>query len=225
MGRFKKISLDVTVFLVSLYMVTACSTRSVDLSQEKDPKKLYDYGMKVLKDEDYLEAQDVFAEIKKRFSQSSFFALAELRAADLEFEQGSYAEAALLYENFVELYPTHPEAAYAQFRRAKSYMEDCPENEARDQSAASLASAAATQLLTRYPSSPFGAEAREIFFRGRFQLAKKEAYIARFYKKKGFLEASKRRWKKIPSQFQDLKGYKPAQEFWKEVQSANSGNS
>lgn len=203
--------------------LSACASSSVDLSKEKDPQKLYEYGVKVLKEEDYLEAQDVFAEIKKRFSQSRYFALAELRAADLEFDQESYAEAALLYENFVELYPNHPEAAYAQFRRAKSYMEDCPENEARDQSAAALAASSATQLLTRYPGSPFANEAKEIFYRGRFQLAKKEAYIARFYRKKGFLQASNRRWKRIPTQFQDLKDYKPAQDFWKEVQSAISG--
>ncbi|MEZ4813910.1 MAG: outer membrane protein assembly factor BamD [Bdellovibrionota bacterium] len=222
MGRFKKISIQF-FSLVAIYLLASCSSTSVDLTKERDPKKLYDYGVKSLKDEDYLEAQDVFAEIKKRFSQSAYFALAELRAADLEFDQGNYAESALLYENFVELYPTHSEAAYAQFRRAKSYMEDCPELEARDQSAASLAAASATQLLTRYPSSPFAAEAKEIFYRARFQLAKKEAYIARFYRKKGFDQASNRRWKRIPTQFQDLKGYKPAQEFWKEVQSAISG--
>lgn len=223
MGRFKKIGFHSLLAVFSAYLLAACSTASVDLSKERDPKKLYDYGVQALKDEDYLEAQDVFAEIKKRFSQSSFFALAELRAADLEFDQGSYAEAALLYENFVELYPTHPEAAYAQFRRAKSYIEDCPELEARDQSAAALAASSATQLLTRYPSSPYTAEARDIFYRARFQLAKKEAYIARFYRKKGFTAASNRRWKKIPAQFQDLKAYKPAQDFWKEVQLAISG--
>lgn len=221
MGRFEKIA----VLFILLLVVGCSSSSSVDLTQERDPKKLYEYGVKVLKDEDYLEAQDVFAEIKKRFSQSSFFALAELRAADLEFDQENYSEAALLYENFVELYPNHPEASYAQFRRAKSYIEDCPENEARDQSAAALAATSATQLLTRYPGSPFAKEAKDIFYRARFQLAKKEAYIARFYRKKGFDQASDRRWKKIPAQFQDLKDYKPAQEFWKEVQSSISRTS
>ena len=202
--------------------LTACSSTDVDLSKEKDPEKLYEYGVKVLKDKDYLEAQDVFAEIKKRFSQSRFFAMAELRAADLEYDQGNYAEAALLYENFVELYPTHQEAAYAQFKRAKSYMEDNPENEARDQNAASMAAASASQLLSRYPGSPYAKEAKDIFFKGRFQLAKKEAYIARFYHKKGFDKASDRRWKKIPAEFQDLKDYAPAKDFWKEVRLALS---
>lgn len=204
----------------AILFVAACASSDVDLTKERDPEKLYRYGVKALKDEDYLEAEDVFAEIKKRFSQSRFFALAELRAADLEFDQGNYSEAALLYENFVELYPAHEEAAYAQFRRAKSYIEDAPELEARDQSAAALAAQAASQLLTRYPSSTFAKEARDIFFRARLQLAKKEAYIARFYHKKGFLKASQRRWKKIPAEFQDLKEYQPAQELWKEVQSS-----
>lgn len=218
MGRTCQVKL--TNRILPLLLIAACSTTSVDLTREKDPQKLYEYGVKSLNEGDYLEADDVFAEIKKRFSQSSYFALAELRVADLTYTQGNFAEAALLYESFVELYPTHPEAAYAQFRRAKSYMDDNPENEARDQGPAALAASAATQLLTRYPGSPYSKEAREIFFKARLQLAKKEAYIARFYAKKGYLKAAARRWKKIPSDFQDLKDYEAAQEFWKEVQLA-----
>jgi outer membrane protein assembly factor BamD len=228
MGRLKKRTTQTTLLSIWLPLLivflSACSSSEVDLSKEKDPEKLYRYGVKVLKDSDYLEAQDVFSEIKKRFSQSRFFALAELRAADLEYDQGNYAEAALMYENFVELYPSHEEAAYAQFRRAKSYMEDDPENEARDQSAAALAATAATQLMSRYPSSPYVKEARDIFYKARFQLAKKEAYIARFYRKKGFEKASARRWKKIPAEFQDLSAYDPAKDFWKEVQLALRAN-
>jgi outer membrane protein assembly factor BamD len=214
------LTLMLNKFIVFAVLFLCGCSSTVDVSKENDPQKLYDFGMKALKKGDYLEATDAFGEIKKRFSQSRFFALSELRAADNEFDQGNFAEAAALYENFVELYPTHAEAAYAQFRRAKSYMENNPENEARDQTSAGQAATNASQLLTRYPDSPFTKEAREIFYKARFQLAKKEAYIARFYKKKGYLKASERRWKNIPSDFQDLKSYTPAKDFWNEVQLA-----
>ncbi len=220
---YKKISkkLSNSLFLAFVvFVMTSCSSTAVDVSTEKDPAKLYQEGVKALKDNDYLTAQDVFSEIKKRFSQSRYFALAELRAADLEFDQENYAEAAVLYENFVELNPNHPEAPYAQFRKAKSYIEDNPENEARDQSAASLASSAASQLIKRYPGSAYEKEAREIYYRGRFQLAKKEAYIARFYRKKGFNKASLKRWQKIPAEFKDLNQYAAAKDFFEEVRVA-----
>jgi outer membrane protein assembly factor BamD (BamD/ComL family) len=68
MGRFEKrlITASLPLLLsVATMFLTACSSTDVDLSKEKDPEKLYEYGVKVLKDKDYLEAQDVFAEIKK----------------------------------------------------------------------------------------------------------------------------------------------------------------
>ena len=211
------------LWLLILIFWTGCASNKVNVAAEKDPQRLYNFGVEALKNGDYLEATDAFAEIKKRFSQSHFFALSELRTADNEYDQGNFAEAAATYENFVELYPTHPEAAYAQFRRAKSYMQNDPENEARDQSSAAQASAAATQLLNRYPDSKYTKEAREIYYKARFQLAKKEAYVARFYHKKGFLQASEQRWKKIPAEFQDLKDYSPAKNLWKEVELALGG--
>src|ERR1700749_3924160 len=98
--------------LLILVLIAACSPTTVNVTEEKDPEKLYNLGMKALKDEDYLEAGDAFGELRKRFSQSSFFALAELRAADVEYNQDNFAEAASLYDNFVQLFPTHPEAPY-----------------------------------------------------------------------------------------------------------------
>jgi len=203
-----------------LLFLASCASDRVDVANEKNPQKLYEHGEKALKEGDYLEANDAFSEIRKRFSQSQYFALAELGSADNEFSQDSFAEAAALYGNFVELYPNHKKAAYAQFQKAKSLMLDAPLNEARDQSASSSAAKAASQLLARYPRSEYTKEAQEIVNRARLQLAKKEAYIARFYAKKNQKEASLNRWKKIPAEYKDLKNYEPAQALWKELEVA-----
>jgi outer membrane protein assembly factor BamD len=200
-----------------LFLLVSCSSNSIDIANEKNPQKLYEHGEKALKEGDYLEAHDAFSEIRKRFSQSQYFALAELGSADNEFAQDNFAEAAALYGSFVELYPNHKKAAYAQIQKAKSLMQDTPMNEARDQSSAAAAAKAASQLLSRYSQSEYTKEAREIFNKARLQLAKKEAYIARFYAKKKQDEASLNRWKKIPSEFKDLKDYEPAQALWQEI--------
>lgn len=213
MGWSRKIK---TYFFL-FFFLASCASNSVDIANEKNPQKLYDHGEKALKEGDYLEAHDAFSEIRKRFSQSQYFALAELGLADNEFSQDNFAEAASLYGSFVELYPNHKKASYAQIQKAKSLMQDTPLNEARDQSSAAAAAKAASQLLSRYSQSEYTKEALRILNQARFQLAKKEAYIARFYAKKKQYEASLNRWKKIPAEFKDLKNYEPAQALWKEI--------
>ena len=219
MGRSFKIKTNFSNIFLFL-LLASCASDRVDIANEKNPQKLYEHGEKALKEGDYLEAHDAFSEIRKRFSQSQYFALAELGSADNEFLQDNFVEAAALYENFVELYPNHKKAAYAQFQKAKAHMQNTPNNEARDQSSAAAAAKAASQLLTRYPQSEFAKEAQEIVYKARLQLAKKEAYIARFYAKKNQKEASLNRWKKIPVDYKDLKNYEPAQALWKELEVA-----
>jgi outer membrane protein assembly factor BamD len=213
-------SSKIKTIIFLLFFLASCASDHVDIANEKNPQKLYEHGEKALKEGDYLEAHDAFSEIRKRFSQSQYFALAELGSADNEFFQDNFAEAAAIYGNFVELYPNHKRAAYAQFQKAKSLMQDTPPNEARDQSSAVAAAKAASQLLTRYAQSEYTKDAREILSRARLQLAKKEAYIARFYAKKKQHEASLNRWKKIPTEYKDLKNYEPAQALWKELEVA-----
>jgi outer membrane protein assembly factor BamD len=213
-------SLKIKTIFFLLFFLASCASNRVDIPNEKNPQKLYEHGEKALKEGDYLEAHDAFSEIRKRFSQSQYFSLAELGLADNEFFQDNFAEAAALYGNFVELYPNHKKAAYAQFQKTKALMYGNPMNEARDQSSAVLAAKAASQLLARYPQSEYTKEAQEVLSRARLQLAKKEAYIARFYAKKKKYEASLNRWKKIPLEYKDLKNYEPAQALWKELEVA-----
>src|SRR5690606_11802541 len=105
------------------------------------------------------------------FPQSRFAVLAELKVADLEYQQDNFTEAAISYGIFVELYPNHPEAAYAQFRRTESFFKDTPSNIARDQSPAEDAAAAATLLLRQYPNSRYSAVAQKYYELSRLQLA------------------------------------------------------
>lgn len=187
-----------------LLINASCSTME-DYTKYNDPEKIYSSGTKLLKNKDYLEAQEAFGEIRKRFPQSRFAPLAELRNADLEFDQDNYTEAAALYDVFGELYPTHAEADYALYRKALSYFKDTPSNIARDQSPALLALNAAQRLRIRYPDSQYRDESEKILMSARLKLAQKEAYVAKFYEKKDHYQAALGRWRNIASNYVDLR--------------------
>jgi outer membrane protein assembly factor BamD len=193
----------VSAFLATLVLLAACSSESVKDSD--NPEIIYNAAVKFIERGRYLEATEHLNEIRHRFPQSRFAALAELRTGDLEFDQDNFTEAAAAYKVFVELYPNHPEAAYAQYRRAESYYKDTPDLAARDQTPAQDAVAAAQQVLTRYPKSEYAPKAQKILIEARHKLAEKEAYIARFYAKREEWTASRRRWEGLLKDFNDLK--------------------
>ena len=205
--------------IFGLCLLFACS--STNIRESETPEPIYNSAVKEIDDGSYLEATDLLNEVKRRFPQSRFAALADLKLGDLEYKQGNFPEAAARYSVFVELYPNHAEAAYCQYRKAESHLEDAPENIARDQSPAQDAIRAAETLVRRYPKSEFVVKANEIIQKGRLKLAQKEAYVARYYEKKKYKDSALNRWLGIENNFQDIKDFedKKGAELIKESES------
>jgi outer membrane protein assembly factor BamD len=194
-------SILLSFFIAAIF--SACA--SDELKRSDNPEVVYNEGVRLLeKEKDYLIATEFFNEVRRRFPQSRFATLSELKQADLEFNQDNYTEAAALYGVFVKLYPTHPQADYALFREAESFFRDSPEKTARDQSSASQALASAQRLIQRYPQSQHVTEARVIIEKSRLKLAQKEAYVAEFYEKRRAWPAALERWKAVLSEYPDL---------------------
>jgi outer membrane protein assembly factor BamD len=191
------------VFLLGL--LSSCA--SIDKRDSENPEEIFQAVEQLIQEEDYIAAKEHIDEIRKRFPQSRFSALAELRAGDIEFAQSNFAEAAPAYGTFVELYPKNPEAPYAAYRRAFAYFEDAPTNIARDQGPAKQALEAAEQLIKKYPNSEYAGKAKEIYEKARLRMAQKEAYIAAFYEKKHHNLSAYRRWKGITIVYTDLENF------------------
>ena len=198
MGRIKRI-----VLTLSVAFLWNCQTQ-VPVTEVKNAETLYERGFKQLKKKNYIYAEDAFNEVRRRFPQSRFVALSELRMADMFFERDLFNQAASLYGSFVDLYPQHKEAPYALYRKALSHFEDRPSNIARDQSPMILALNSSRKLLRRYSSSKYTKECEDIISKARLTLAQKEAYVARYYEKKKQYSAALFRWKELLRRFPDL---------------------
>jgi len=207
-GLVREAAFMVKRSLLLALLLAACTSNSVKTSE--NPEEIYNAAVKLIDESSYLEASEHLGELKTRFPQSRFAALADLKTADMEFKQENYTEAAAAYGVFVELYPTHADAPYAQYQRAQSYFLDAPEKIARDQGPVADAVAAAEQLVKRYPDSQFVEKAKELLKKARLRLAEKEAYVARFYERRGEKGAALRRWQGLLVSFPDLKGFSEA---------------
>ena len=96
------------------------------LDYSKSAKVLFEEAMEDFDDEDCVDAEKTFQEVRRQFPYSRFAVLAELRIADCQFVQGNHAEAAVAYGQFVKAHPTHEDAHYASFRKGLAYFEMIP---------------------------------------------------------------------------------------------------
>lgn len=196
--------ISILAIITALTLVISCA--SDELKRSSNPEVVYNEGVRLLeKEKDYLVATEFFNEVRRRFPQSRFATLAELKQADLEYTQENYTEASALYGVFVKLYPTHAQADYALYHEAESFFKDTPEKTARDQSSAAQALIRAKRLIERYPQSKYVPDARKIVERSRLKLAEKEAYVAKFYEKRESWPAALERWNVVLNDYSDLK--------------------
>lgn len=165
-------------------------------------------GMDEFEDEDCVSAEKIFGEVRRKFPYSRFAVLSELRLADCQFIQGSYATAAVSYQQFVKAHPTHEEAPYAAYRRGVSFYEMIPGDyvitpppHERDQAATRDARASLDAFIKRYPSSEYVEPASELLKKAVRALVQHEIYVAEFYLSRGDRRAAAVRLEGVQDNF------------------------
>ena len=184
------------ILLLSCLLLPACATsdEGKPINFSLTDKQNYERGMAELKDENYPEALRYFTYVKQKFPFSKYAALAELAAADTEFERGSYQEAIDAYKSFLRLHPKHEKVAegYVSFRIAEAYVKEMPDDwflippsYEKDQSTVLDALREIDSLIDRFPNSKYLKQAREHRREVLRRLIDHEVFVARFYLTRG----------------------------------------
>lgn len=183
------------VLAAALLSLAACGGKHVSLtgqvkyggSAEDD----YQAGMELLKDGAWEDSKKFFDHVKTKYPFSKYAALADLRNADLKYEQKLWPEAAAAYEEFVRLHPTHEEVDYAEFRIGMSHLQDGPSDFflfppsfEKDQRQVEQAAESFRSFLQKRPTSKYAPEAKKMLDRANSRLADHEWYVAEFYFKR-----------------------------------------
>jgi len=175
--------------LVSASLV-GCETPAprAALSYTADAKRAYDEAMNEFNAHNWIEAQELFRTVKRKYSYSKYARLAELRIADADFELEKFTEAIRGYRQFVHDHRSDPdEVAYARARIAESQYKQIndtfllPSADERDQAVVLDAFKELKGYLHDYPSTKESEKIRELLTDVTARLMRHELYVARFY--------------------------------------------
>jgi outer membrane protein assembly factor BamD len=169
--------------------LAACATSGPPRVYESPAEEDYVKGVADLQGGSYQDAQKFLERVRNKYPYSKYAALAELRLADLRFDQGKFVEAAESYALFVKLHPNHPDVEYAAWRSALSRWEDAPSDffafppvYERDLGQVVQAKEALEAFVKKYPEAKEAPEARKLLAKAKDMLAARDWYAANFYR-------------------------------------------
>lgn len=174
-------------------------------------EQLYNEGLAHLQEGDSQSAAESFDEVDRQHPYSDLARRSLIMSAYTHFQRGRYDDAVISAERYVNLYPTSEDAAYAQFLIGESYFEQIPDI-SRDQEITERALAAMTELIERYPDSPYATEAQRRLDAARDQLAGKEMETGRFYLERRNYAGAINRFKAVVTAYQTTRHVEEALE-------------
>src|SRR5580698_191659 len=120
MRRHSRLALLLAVFVLGAAL-PACENEQpkTALNYTADAKRAYENALIEFNSHNWIEAQTLFREVRRKYSYSKYARLAELRIADADFEQDKFPDAIREYRQFVHDHRSDAEeVAYARSRIA-----------------------------------------------------------------------------------------------------------
>ncbi len=149
-------------------------------------------------------AREVLEDIKAKDATQQYATIAKIRIADTYFEDESYEEAEVEYENFLDTHPYHQYSSYAQYKLAMSYYNRIKTVDL-SYSWAKNALKEFEILQRRYPRNPYMEVTENRINTCRRILAEYEFYVGEFYYKQGSYEAAALRFQGLIRNYQNSK--------------------
>jgi outer membrane protein assembly factor BamD len=178
-------------------LLTACSSeKDIDLAtyveQTEPADVLYNQGLANLEQGHLKEAGKKFEAVDRQHPYSEQARKSMVMAAFAQYRQGNYADAINAAKRYVTLYPTNPDAAYAQYIIGLCYYRQI-RDVTQDQKEARRTIEAMDELVQRWPESEYVEDAKAKIRYARDQLAGKEMQIGRYYlERREYIAAIKR---------------------------------
>jgi len=158
------------------------------LGYTEDAKRAYDAAMAEFTAHNWIDAQTMMREVKRKYSYSKYARLAELRIADADMAQEKYSDAIREFKEFIRAHRSDEEnIAYARSKIAEARFAEIPESflmpasEERDQAAVVDAYKELREFCNDYPGGKDTPHIRDLLASVTARLVRHELYVARFY--------------------------------------------
>jgi len=195
----------ILIFLI--FSVLSCSGKpaAVRPSGTFDPEKSFTAANEQLEKNDYEKARAAFLEVKNRDISKKFAPLAQLKIADSYVKEDETELAVSEYQKFLEAYPDHQYAPYAQYQIAMIYFNQIEGHE-RGYSGAAKALEEFEKLKKMFPRNPYKEVIDLRIEKCRNTIADYEFLVGEFYYKKESFNAAIKRFEGLLKKYPDYKG-------------------
>ncbi len=179
-------------------LLSACMSSEADLDlatyveQTEPADVLYNQALANLDAGRLTEASRKFDAIDRQHPYSEYARKSMVMGAFANYRQGKYEEAIASAKRYVTLYPSSPDAAYAQYIIGLCYFRQI-RDVTQDQKESRRTIEAMEELIQRWPESEYVDDARDKVRYARDQLAGKEMQTGRYYlERREYIAAIKR---------------------------------
>lgn len=162
---------------------------------------LYNDAMDTLNAGNTRKAAQLFDEVERQHPYSTWATQAQLMSAYSYYLVDSYDDAIPALERFIDLHPGNRGAAYAYYLRSLCYYEQIADV-SRDQGNTEEAQRALSDVIARFPNTPYARDATLKLDLVRDHLAGKEMSVGRYYMERGQYLAAINRFKTVIDQYQ-----------------------
>lgn len=211
LNKKMKIFRYASVVMAILFLFSCSGKSTVQTREEFNAEKLFDKANKLIDDKNYTEARAVLLEIRNRDLTKKFAPLAQLRIADSHLKEDETDLAVAEYRKFLEMYPDHRHAPYAQYQIAMIYFNQI-ESAERGYSGAAAALAEFEKLKRNFPRNPYKDLIEIRIEKCRNVMADYEFLVGEFYMKKDSYRPAIERFEGLLKNFPDYK--KPEKVLW-----------
>jgi outer membrane protein assembly factor BamD len=156
---------------------------------------------------DYVEAAQLFQQLKDQYPQSRYAMLAELRLGDAYYLNAKYIEAYGAYDSFSDRHPMNDAVPYALYQKGMCWFQRMNGID-RDQTPTIQAINDFAYLVEVYPDSRYATMAHARVAEAMNSLAGHEFYIGEYYYKRKDYAAAMRRFRGLIRAYPDS-GYHP----------------
>ena len=195
------------LILAVLLMLTGCKiwlpwAKKVEMARST-PEGLYQQGVEEYQDRNFKRAIELFQRVKEEYPLSTLAIMAEIGIADAHYSAKEYADARLVYAEFLNLHPTNENLPYVMYQIGMCHFNMITTID-RDQSEALKALKEFERLAVRFPDSKFAVMAEKMIRDCKKTLGDQEFYVGEFYFKNRQYRAALQRFEKIAREYANV---------------------
>ena len=201
LGKWRRLLMAPVFVAVAAVAVAGCSSNKKELEyKEQSVYDIYSKAVNYVDDDRFADAGKYFDEVERQHPYSVWATKAMLMSAYSYYRADQFDEAVTRLDRFIQVHPGNRDIAYAYYLKALCSYERIADIR-RDQELTGKALDALEDVVSRFPDTPYGRDARLKIDLVRDHLAGREMDIGRFYIKNHQFLAAVNRFRVVVDQY------------------------